>query len=159
MARILEGKVFYEDYNNGVYAMVSDTVYWGRAQFDRIRQKLADKGRCSFLGDGRLFDVALAETVPLPRMPIFTFVVSTPRYSESPWFTGDELILSDLRAHIRDVGGQILRRSIFVPFSNGKEMGLHGVEAQLAELKYVTTEEQFVEAFGISMGEVVKKYA
>lgn len=154
MTRSLEGKVFYEDRNNGVYALVAEEVFNSRVRFDKIRQVLSAHPP---VNDGRQFDVALLSAIPLPRRPIFTFVSSQTRSDESPWFTGNEAMLDNLREHILDEGGRIEQSSVWVPFSNGAEMGYHGLDAQCAELWYVTTDEQFFQAFGITLEDLKKR--
>lgn len=153
MTRSLEGKVFYENRNNGVFAIVSQEVQLDRARFDSIRTRLTRNG----VADGPKFDAALIEAVPLQRMPIFTFAGGVARYEVSPWFTGNEPIFWALREHILGAGGQLYEHSIFVPFSNGTEMGHAGLEAQCRELKYVTTDEQFIQTFGIALKDLVNK--
>lgn len=66
-------------------------------------------------------------------------------------------MLAALHRHIRTNGGRIESpHSIFVPFSNGTEMGYAGLEAQCRELKYVTTDEDFATEFGITPEELMR---
>jgi hypothetical protein len=79
--------------------------------------------------------------------------------TKSPWFTGTDdpngdSDLTSLLNYITRNGGRFCSSSFHVPFSNGAEVGLHGREAQLNELRYVTTDSQFKETFGISLGEL-----
>ena len=143
MARSLEGKQFYICYNNGVNAVVSGDI------LEDIQKKRAV---ASVL---RATDDDVDFTPHIPEFPIFTFA-NEERVSRSPWFTGIfETDLKPLLGHIANNGGRIYGDSSFhVPFSNGCEVSSHGREAQLEELRYVTTSAQFEETFGISLHEL-----
>ena len=77
----------------------------------------------------------------------------------APWFTGTTSPegsndLHRLLNYITRNGGWFSSASFYVPFSNGAETGLHGTDAQLNELRYVTTSAQFEETFDISLSEL-----
>lgn len=147
MAQRMDGRVFFEAGNNGVFALVSAEVQHNRDRFEQIRKQLCQHGRVRVTG--REFDEALLRVLPLRTTPIFTFTLHE-RYKESSWFTGDLQMQAELINHIRRSGGSIDRsRPIFVPFSNGVEMGHAGLDAQCRELRFVTTDEDFVKEFGI----------
>lgn len=146
MARSLEGKWFHTCYNNGVEAVVSHEV------FENIRRKRLILTKLKVKND----------LLPhISEVPIFTFV-NIGRLEESPWFTGtcstrDDPNVSDVRLllnYITRNGGHFGGAMFYVPFSNGAEMGLHGSQSQRDELRYVTTDAQFMEAFGVSLNEL-----
>jgi len=138
-------KKYYSCYNNGVMAIVSEETYNDIQKYWEIVQRLACRN--------------LAETAsPALKhlcVPIFTFA-HIERVKESPWFTGEcDNFLFKLLKHIRDNGGKLIEgESFYVPFSNGCEVGLHGEAVMRNELAYVTTEQQFLETFGVSISEI-----
>lgn len=139
MARSLEGRRFFAHTNNGVTALIALETH-----IDHIRAKWilntlqgADQDMLSQLYQG----------------PIFTFA-RPDRTSRSPWLTGDQDDFESLFAYIGQEGGTVDWDDVFVPFSNAAETGVHGPEAQRRELGYVTTMAQFVETFGITLGEL-----
>jgi len=86
--------------------------------------------------------------------PIFTFC-NDDRFKTSPWYTGSLSLLAKLKKYLGENGGVTFNDSgIFVPFSNGAEVGIHGEDAQRSELRNVTTAGQFRDAFGISIEEL-----
>ncbi len=87
-------------------------------------------------------------------VPIFTFTHDE-RWKTQPWFTGGEKLWSMLNDYFEQSDNYIERdRSFFVPFSNGAELGMHGKDAMVGEFRYVTTETQFRDTFGISPTEL-----
>lgn len=154
MARSLEGKWFHNCYNNGVEAVVSHEIW------ENIEKRYAIVRALGLLEDVREKIVWKEDILPhLPEMPIFTFA-STDRVTKSPWLTGTrssedrENDLHRLLNYITKNGGWFSNIPFYVPFSNGAEMGLHGPKAQLSELRYVTTNSQFEETFGVSLDEL-----
>ena len=145
MARSLEGKWFHICYNNGVYAVVSHEIY------ENIRRKRQILVRLEMERD----------LIPhIPETPIFTFA-GKDRVAKSPWFTGNDGDSDDrkndwhrLMNYIHREGGHYIDATFYVPFSNGCETGLHGPATQCDELRYVTTDAQFKETFGISLAEL-----
>ena len=144
MARSLEGKSFFRNYNNGVYSLASEEVFRGREKAERILNHLC------------LAEEVEVLELPLPASPIFTFA-HYDRVLESPWFTGHAECLRKLIEHICEAGGSVLDSGLHVPFSNGVEKGRFDRAAQLAELRYVTSERQFAETFGITINEIHRR--
>lgn len=146
MARSLEGKWFHNYYNNGVEAVVSGGIYQNMRKKRAITLALENMGK----GNGDQGDM-----LPhIPETPVFTFA-SKDRVDKSPWFTGTTSSDScRLLNYITRNGGWFSNASFYVPFSNGAEIGFHGPEAQREELRYVTTDVQFEETFGISLQEL-----
>jgi hypothetical protein len=140
--------MFYTSHNNGVYAIVPKDVLINIFRVGRIVRRLRKiKGDDSF-DFWKMF-------AHISRTPIFTFTREE-RVKESPWFTGDETVYRALVDYlIPETGGEARPSGFFVPFSNGMEIGAHGAEAQQEELLYVTSEQQFQEAFGVSSEEVL----
>ena len=153
MARSLEGRWFHLCYNSGVHALVSNEVYENQMRrnaiilapmMDRLREQIDKR-----------------DILPhIPDRPIFTFARQE-RVQKSPWFTGMDTDTpgypSDLKRllnYITRNGGQFANAGFYVPFSNGTEMGRHGTDSQFNELRYVTTNSQFEETFGISLNEL-----
>jgi len=102
----------------------------------------------------RLREVAIASLIHFVT-PIFTFTVNDNRFDSQPWFTGGLSMLMELEKHIEDEGGKIeTNENLYVPFSNGDEMGHNGDDYMRSELQFVTTREQFCETFGIDVSEI-----
>lgn len=143
-ARRLEGRVFCTAYNNGVYAIVTADVMANLSRVGKIVARLrAMDVEDEHVDIWKMF-------AHIPRTPIFTFTREE-RAKESPWFTGDEMVYHALVDYlIPGTGGEVRSSGFFVPFSNGMEVGIHGSKAQQDELRHVTTEQQFREAFGVS---------
>ena len=86
----------------------------------------------------------------IAQTPVFTFVTQE-RVGNSPWYTGTHDLHKALCRYIEREGGEVKElSSVWVPFSNGSERGLHGFDSQVDELRYVTSDRQFVDTFGVS---------
>jgi hypothetical protein len=150
MTRSLEGKVFYQCRNNGVTAIVSRATQQNRERRQRISNALTRGNEGSVEQKAGLLRAIEEGLAHIPIGPVFTFANSE-RTSTSPWFTGGEVFLDFLREYIVANGGRIDESYEFwVPFSNAAETGVHGPGALRAELRHVTTEEDFVKEFGIA---------
>ena len=154
MARRLEGQRFIADYNNGVRAIAHELVWTHyqrcteivrRLTGDEIVRRLANEG----LTESMLVNT-LEDALHSTDGPVFTFA-SPERVAESPWFTGDFTLLEKLCKYIESEGGIIKGTGLYVPFSNGLEVGFHGAEAQAEELAWVTNGWQFFQTFGITV--------
>ena len=146
-------KKYYSCYNNGVTAIVSEEVLHDIEKFNKIYHLFIEQEKGKPYTDERKLAHVASEGVRHLATPVFTFA-RTERVAESPWFTGDTEVLDRLRSYIRYTGGTIESEGFHVPFSNGMEYGMHGHEAMTHELSYVTTEQQFREAFGISIAQL-----
>jgi hypothetical protein len=151
MAR-LEGRKFFECFKRGVMAIVTEETLRNRERSKSIRTTLEEIE----LGRGGLilpdpFSNAIQEGLRHTYTPIFTFVYDLDR--ASPWFTGDYVLYDKIRHHLEIEGGNIQKSDFYVPFSDARELGVHGYEAMRSELEFVTTEAQFRDAFGISLRE------
>lgn len=153
MARRLEGQEFNSAYNNGVSAIAHRTVREHAYRCSEIVKRLTEEhgGSSSPLAD------AIEAALQNSNGPIFTFA-STERVAESPWFTGDGFDLYALLTHIEQEGG-VIARSLYVPFSNGLELGFHGTAAQVLELGWVASGWQFFQTFGITLDELRARVA
>jgi hypothetical protein len=168
MAGSLLGKFFYICYNNGVASVISEEVYATRTQAMIIRGALRETAQ----GQIKATNYALREDADRARdawsdsvnkglahiseTPIFTFTVGD-RVARSAWFTGSSELLALLREWVKSEGGAFREASFYVPFSNGCELGMHGLERVEDELKYVTTHEQFEKTFGVRYLDLVAK--
>lgn len=142
MAGSLTGVTFFQNSNNGVTALIREDLQQNNEKVTRIHHTLEP----SKLGQVR--DAIYDALSHIPQKPVFTFV-SRERLFRHPWFTGDETLLVMIEEYIRKEGGTVTNNSsVWVPFSNGSEMGLHGLDAQRDELAYVTSEADFVAMFG-----------
>ena len=152
MARRLEGQVFLFCGNNGVTAIASERVV---DDLERLN------GHGGIIHSLDTFCNSAEARQALNRVfshigkPIFAFV-SPERFTHQPWFTGSTLIWEALADYIEFEGGIIKGGGFYVPFSNGNEMGMHGLEAMENELRFVTTSQHFRETFGIEYGEVYR---
>lgn len=160
MARSLAGKTFFTSYNNGVTTITSEEILRNREKVGQIREALQQQE----LRAGGLIprdDLATAAQEGLrhiPKVPIFTFS-DMERHSRSPWLSGNFHLENAVIAYIEEEGGKCKPVYSYVPFSNGTELGLHGPEAMCSELRYVTTETQFRDTFGIGPREVEEWHA
>ncbi len=150
-ARSLEGKKFFTNYNNGVYALISEDTL-----MDVNRYYLISTALHRTMGDDSRAGKALDGVTHL-HGPIFTFAQLEERAERDPWFTGSYEDYRYVVSHIERDGGQVKEGSHYVPFSNGYERGLRGPETQIDELRQVTTFGQFRATFGISLDEVLKQ--
>ena len=147
-------KKFFWNYNNGVTALVSEDTLADFEKQNAIYTRLNDddhrvKGRDDY-------SKPLSEGLRHLGTPTFTFVRSE-RFEKSPWFTGDSNLYEALMEHITESEGLLGQGWFHVPFSNGMEIGCHGDRAMASELSYVTTDQQFRDAFGISRTELLAK--
>ena len=149
MARSLKGSKFFSTDNNGVAAIVDPGVfenYWKR---DRCYRTLTSS-------DYRTSTVPKVDAVKaieqglshIPLTPVFTFV-GEERFKRSPWFTGGPDLFHALLKHLSENGATVFPRSFYVPFSNGIELGMRGPESAAEELRFVTTNQQFLDTFGV----------
>lgn len=143
-------KVFVTERNNGVIALATlETA------LDHMRScRLAALTKKRFLaspyhGNSECVD-RLAHSGP-----IFTFAHSD-RVSDGPWFTGTYELHYHLTTWLAEQGVTFMN-GLYVPFSNGLEVGLHGEDAMRAELRYVTTHRDFIDVFGITPSELMAK--
>ncbi len=151
-------KTFYYDYNNGVTAVVSEDVLGDIKKLVEIRRHFAEREREKPFGDDCFLSNSADQGIAALGKPVFTFTRQE-RFRESPWFTGDTELMNALAEHLKERGDVFQRGSFYVPFSNGCECGLHGPDSMKHELAYVTTEKQFEDTFGVSIGYLVTKYA
>jgi hypothetical protein len=147
MARSLERKLFHTCTNNGVTAVISHATKIALhqkclIQDALVREIVVETEKAHQIGNVVMVGLAHIGT------PIFTFS-SSERVLRSPWFTGTLNLLEELKSHVSAQGGRFEAASFFVPFSNGAEQGLHGLESQGAELRYVTTAQDFYDTFAI----------
>ena len=151
-------KRFFLAYNNGVAALAPEHVILDAQKAWDVRRAIEGMGSRGDSAD-RLakVDAARLGVAHVPNVPIFTFV-DNERFKGQPWFTGTTEELAVLRTHILSTGAEIISEGRgYVPFSNGMEMGYHGVREMEDELRFVTTELQFVEEFGVTMRELLGK--
>lgn len=157
MARRLEGRRFYANYNNGVRAIASAEVVMTGRKRRMIELWISDKSSDDYSRRQTLLEATKTGLAHLRLTPIFTFADSE-RVKEQPWFTGDNDLHLLLTGYIAEEGG-VISLGLYVPFSNGAEMGAHGPEAMSEELKFVTTDGQFEETFGITLKELRERIA
>jgi hypothetical protein len=148
--RRLEGQVFHTGFNNGVSALAHEAVVANFRKQNAIMNALKN---LQTKEDRELIYSALDGH--LPAYPIFTFV-RPERFKDSPWFTGDDKLFIALTEYLKNHGARVIHQGLFVPFSNGYEVGAHGVDAQAGELCYVTSDEEFEKTFGVSIKELQK---
>ena len=152
MARRLEGRVFHTHKNFGVRAIAEAGVAYD------LNCLYGDVGiiRClpAFDRSETNRQVLIRALSHLGR-PVFTFV-DPERLVHQRWFSGSTPTQEALIDHIEKEGGIVRKEPFYVPFSNGIEMGHEGSEAELNELRFVTTSREFHETFGIHYGEVYR---
>lgn len=153
MARRLEGKVFLICQNNGVMAITP--LDYSRETAELVK-RLCDyySSQNWTSAEAEKAEGAVLEIVL--RKSVFTFA-RTERVNDSPWFTGDFPLLNVVMGYIREQGGEIREGWLYVPFSNGYELMLHGVKALQDELRWITTDKQFDEEFGITRAELLSR--
>lgn len=153
MARRLEGQTFLVCSNNGVTAIAALEVVLDLEDLNGHGGIMQALDVFSYsTEDQRIFGRALSHV----GKPVFTFV-DPERLKHQPWFTGSALVWEALTDYISEEGGRIERSSFYVPFSNGIEIGQHGITAVENELRFRTNRPQFRETFGISLGEVYRQ--
>lgn len=130
--------VYYKDSNNGVTAVVTEEVYKKLEE----RQKLRIECHNSGLPDPQL----------PPIRPVFTF--SGPDHHSFGFMTGSYTLMKRLLAghDVRDGG-------IYVPFSNGVELGSCGQESGRFERGFMTSLDEAIEAFGLIPTAEPERYA
>ncbi len=143
-------KRFFVCNNGGVTATMSEDTRVDILKDLAIRTRLACKHHYTDIS------VELDRGLGHLCVPIFTFV-STKRFTESPWFTGDSDLFNALVVYLESGGAEFAPWGFYVPFSNGMELGMHGEREMENELSYVTTERQFQDTFGISRNELLQK--
>ncbi len=125
----MERRKFVTWSNNGVAALVTEEVY------QKMMVRVATLNQ---LERGGMYEDA--SRLPIVR-PIFTF-------SDYPhlrgWVTGS---MADREEFLK--WAIVESKIIYVPFSNGRESGLRGKEAQEDEVQYRTTLREAIEAFGL----------
>lgn len=149
----LEGRVFLICQSNGVMAITP-------LDYSRETAELV-KRLCNYYSsqkwtsaEAEKTESAALETVLCK--PVFTFA-RTERVKDSPWFTGDFPLLQVVMDYIRERGGEIRETEFYVPFSKGNELGIHGIKALQDELRWITTDTQFEEEFGITRTELLAR--
>jgi hypothetical protein len=142
---------FFYCQDNGVVALTSVDTLNDMAKYIAIIENIKD---VQLKNDSKALYDSLAH---LNQGVIFTFSRDRERFKKSPWFTGDIDLFASIRRHFRNSEHTFEERSFFVPFSNGCELGFHGESAMATEFRFVTTEQQFREAFGISRSELLAK--
>ncbi len=144
--RELKGIKFIIGYNNGVNAIREEIVTQDQKKISRIVEKISDHGVARAASRDRIVK-ELQGILGIVKPATFTFC-NNERFKSSPWFTGNQDDWEDLINLIQFRGGIVEDGGLYVPFSNGCELGIHGDEAQLSELKYVSSRENFLKTFG-----------
>ena len=119
---------FYANSNNGVTAVMTEEAYLKKEERRALIAETEKKG----LGTPNLPQVG----------PIFTF--GRTEHRSFKFLTGSTITMNRL---LDD--HEVLDGNIWVPFSNGSELGSHGKEAQEFELQFMTSLDEAVEAFGL----------
>ena len=144
---------YYLCNNNGVTAIVVEETYKDIMKNEMISSWFEERSTKKSHEERNLHAIVVCLATQYLSIPTFTFTHCN-RASVSPWFTGDTKILIALIKHIKEMRGVLLDGSFYVPFSNGSEIGLHGVDSMRSELNYVTTQKQFRDTFGISISKL-----
>lgn len=159
--RVLEVRT---DFNNGVQAICTEETNAAWNQRRRILEVVearyettVDHNNSVELISRKKVAIAAAERSLPPSGPIFTFAIPE-RVACSPWFTGAHDDCRRLILHLEHTTELRVHQGLFVPFSNGCELGYHGPEALESELKFVTSPQQFRETWGISIQELRERY-
>ena len=141
----LAGKIFFTCQNNGIVALASETTVKNLTRRNDIVRRINQR-----------FSSAAERALRRLNGRIFTFCYNADgeQLNKMPWFTADVLTLTNLRAYIERQGGKVEGGFFHVPFSTACETGLHGEEALFTELSFVTTDEDFVAEFGISIADL-----
>ncbi len=145
MTRRLEGKTFHIGDNNGVVGLIEEEVLEQRTFKGHLISQLEDRVGLAYRPKVR---IAVDDALP-PDGPIFTFTNSD-RNERSSWYTGDRKLLEKLLIYVKSEGAKIKQGGGYIPFSNGYEICLAGVDLMRSELRFITTKRQFIETFGIS---------
>ncbi len=154
MARSLEGKTFFVNYNNGVTSITPERVVRNQGLVATTHDRIASgMNQMDAEVRAQYMDALKDALAHIPTTPVFTFV-DDERKSKSPWFTGTTHTENALVEWVKENGGHIEGNAGYVPFSNAAELGVHGPDAMRNELRYVTTEAQFEEIFGIGPRDV-----
>lgn len=153
MTQKMEGRVFLICHRGGVTAITP-------LDYSEETAELVER-LCDYY-DSQEFTVmerASANSAVLQvvfRKPIFTFARSG-RAKESPWFTGDHDLLGILHNYILEQGGEVRDGDFYVPFCNEHELRIYDTKALQDELRWITTNAQFLEEFGISREELLTR--
>jgi len=153
MARRLEGKTFFTNRNNGVTAITSQDYSEETAQL--VEQLCVYYDAQGFTAQEQK-DAKNAVISVVFFKPVFTFARAE-RVMNSPWFTGGVMLAQTLKYYIKQEGGIIQEADFYVPFSNGYELGIHGVKALQDELRWITTKMEFEQEFGVSLTSLLKE--
>lgn len=140
MTRSLKGKKFFFCSNNGVTAVVEESILRNIERRQNIERTLGESV-------GNALD-------HLQQTPIFTFADSS---SENiGYFVTSHMswVANALKRYIVAMDGTYEGGSFYVPFSNQYERRRVDRKTQAAELRYVTSEQQFEETFGASVREI-----
>lgn len=146
----LQGRTFFTNIHNSVSVIVDELTYNDGLKRSAIY-------RCLVGGHPNVSYARNQGTIAfnkglnhLSGVPVFTFT-DTRSELTGPWVTGSSALLESLWRYIEDEGGQIGMRPMFVPFSNG-------AQPDADALRFVTTERQFLETFGITTEQVSARY-
>jgi len=127
----MASKKFYRCGNNGVVGLVTAEVY------EEIEERAELLRECKRRG------LPFPELPPV--MPVFTF--SRPIHGSHSFHTGSLELMSELVE-----GAEVERGSLYVPFSNGIELGyVHDLEHAAWEWGFRTTLSEAMETFGLIM--------
>lgn len=141
----LAGRKFFSCNHNGVVAVASADTETNLARKNWVLGRI----------NQRYYAAATAALSHL-NGPIFTFA-SEDRAKGTAWFTGNMEFFAALSEYILAEGGILTSSQLYVPFSNGHETGSHGEGTLVAELAYVTSEEEFEAEFGIPRFELYRR--
>ncbi len=122
---------FFTSTNNGVTAVMTEEAH----------RKLEERHALIIEAKGKGLGIPQLPLV----LPIFTF--SKPEHRSFKYMTGTLVLMNRLL----DEHEVLLNGNIWVPFSNGIELGSHGVEQQLFEQQFMTSLDEAFEAFGLMM--------
>lgn len=140
MARSLKGQRFFFCTNNGVTGVLDEKILRNIERRANIERTL-----------GEAVGSALDH---LPQTPVFTFADSSGE--NLGYFVTSHMrwVATALKRYIVAMGGTYEGGSFYVPFSNQWERRRVDRKTQALELRYVTSEQQFEETFGVSLNEI-----
>lgn len=149
----LQGKMFFLNSNTGVTAI---TPRDDSGEIAELTQRLCDYYGTLGLTEEEYVNAVGSVLMTVFCKPVFAFARKD-RVESSPWFTGDEVFLEKLCEYIREEGGIIQDIEFYVPFAKGYELGIHGIKALQDEIRWITTDAEFEEEFGISRQEILSR--
>ncbi|MDP3994579.1 MAG: hypothetical protein Q8P91_02010 [bacterium] len=124
---------FYATSNNGVRAVITEETYK------------------RFLERARLFTECKQLNMPLPQLPpirpVFTF--SSRNHPSFPFMTGSLECIDKIWEGCDIKHGREVNVGIYVPFSNGTELGGNPEEQQRWEWMMMTSLDEAIEAFDL----------